>query len=292
MLQAPNHDKQSRLFTLPLVLFLILFLGFPLVADLVYSVSRVTFENLRSPELQGFKNFVDVVNDPLFWKATHFSFKFGFVTALIECSLGLFLAVYLAPLLKKHPWLMAILMMPMMAAPALVGLMYRLVLHEFVGPVPFYLWEWFGDSPAFLDANNAIYTLMTIEILQWTPFAVLLFHVAYQAIPEDVRKAATLDGAHGLKLFWNIELPFMKLALFTALFVRFIDGFRVFDNVYVLTGSGAGGSTTSLSIYVYLAFFKQGNIGKAVAASMLLLFVTFAVLFALNYFSSKKKGAQ
>ena len=84
----------------------------------------------------------------------------------------------------------------------------------------------------------------------------------------------------------------MKLALFTALFVRFIDGFRVFDNVYVLTGSGAGGSTTSLSIYVYLAFFKQGNIGKAVAASMLLLFVTFAVLFALNYFSSKKKGAQ
>lgn len=183
-------------------------------------------------------------------------------------------------------------MMPMMAAPALVGLMYRLVLHEFVGPVPFYLWEWFGDSPAFLDANNAIYTLMTIEILQWTPFAVLLFHVAYQAIPEDVRKAATLDGAHGFKLFWNIELPFMKLALFTALFVRFIDGFRVFDNVYVLTGSGAGGSTTSLSIYVYLAFFKQGNIGKAVAASMLLLFVTFAVLFALNYFSSRKKGAQ
>ncbi len=132
---------------------------------------------------------------------------------------------------------------------------------------------------------------MVIEILQWTPFALLLFHVAYQAIPEDIREAARLDGAKGLRLFFRVELPFMKIALFTALFVRFIDGFRVFDNVYVLTGSGAGGSTTSLSIYVYLAFFKQGNIGKAIAASMLLLLASFLVLFLLNWLSSRNKEA-
>ncbi|MBV9244173.1 MAG: sugar ABC transporter permease, partial [Methylobacteriaceae bacterium] len=61
-------------------------------------------------------------------------------------------------------------------------------------------------------------------------------------------------------------------------FIRFIDSFRVFDNVYVLTGSGAGGNTTTVSIYIYLAFFKQDDIGLAVAASIVLLVLSFLVL--------------
>jgi multiple sugar transport system permease protein len=76
-----------------------------------------------------------------------------------------------------------------------------------------------------------------------------------------------------------------------AFFVRFIDGFRVFDNVYTLTGSGAGGSTTSLSIYIYQAFFKQGAIGKAVAASVVLFVASFAVLYAINWLAGRKRSA-
>ena len=181
-------------------------------------------------------------------------------------------------------------MLPLMVAPAMVGLMYRLVLHEFAGPVPYYLQLWTGSSPAFLDAENAFRTLVVVETLQWTPFAFLLFYAAYIAIPRDIRDAAAMDGASAWgRLRW-VELPLMAPTLAIAFFIRFIDGFRVFDNVYTLTGSGAGGTTTSLSIYIYQAFFKEGAIGKAVAASVLLFLASLALLQALGALGRRRRA--
>jgi multiple sugar transport system permease protein len=273
---------EHRALIAPVTLFLLLFLAFPLLVDVVYSLSEVSFETLRSPELTGFGNFATVLADSAFWQATGFSLRFGLLTAAAETLLGLGLAVFLAPLLAQRPWLMAILMMPMMVAPAMVGLMYRLVLHEFVGPVPYYLWEWFGDSPAFLDARSAFWTLTVIEVLQWTPFAIVILYSAYRAIPEQIIEAARIDGAGPLGIFLRIELRLIAPSLVATALIRFIDGFRVFDNVYTLTGAGAGGSTASLSIYIYEAFFRQGAIGPAVAASMLLLAAAFVLLYAIN----------
>ncbi|MCZ4089051.1 MULTISPECIES: carbohydrate ABC transporter permease [Sinorhizobium] len=280
---------EGRAYLTPLVGFLLFFLGFPAAVNLVYSISTVSFETLRSPTLSGFGNYAAVLADREFWGAVSFSMRFGILTALAECLIGLFLAVFLTPLLAKRSYLMAPLMLPLMVAPAMIGLMYRLVLHEFAGPVPYYLFEWLGDSPAFLDVDNAFRTLLVVEILQWTPFAFLLFYMAYAAIPLEVREAASLDGASALKALWWIELPLMLPTLVIAFFIRFIDGFRVFDNVYALTGSGAGGSTTSLSIYIYQAFFKGGAIGKAVAASVVLFLASLAVLYGLNWITGRRR---
>ena len=284
-----SHDW--AILTAPMVVFLLLFLGFPALVNVVYSVSEVRFETLRSPTLSGLGNYLAVLTDDDFWRASWFSLRFGLVTALAECLIGLFLAIFLAPLLAKRSWLLAPLMLPLMVAPAMIGLMYRLVLHEFVGPIPFYLYDWFGSSPAFLDVGSAFWTLSVIETLQWTPFAFLLFHMAYQAIPQDVRDAALIDGATSWQILKRIELPLMAPTIVVALFIRFIDGFRVFDNVYTLTGSGAGGSTMSLSIYIYEAFFKQGAIGKAVAASVVLFIASFAVLWGLNALAAGRRKA-
>ena len=275
----------------PLVAFLLLFLGFPALVNLYYSVSDVRFETLRSPTLSGLGNYLAVLTDASFWRANWFSLRFGVLTALAECGIGLFLAIFLAPLLAKRSWLMALIMLPLMVAPAMVGLMYRLVLHEFAGPIPFYLYEWFGWTPAFLDLNSAFWTLSVVETLQWTPFAFLLFYMAYQAVPEEVRQAAAIDGATPWQVLWKIELPLMMPTIVIAFFIRFIDGFRVFDNVYTLTGSGPGGSTMSLSIYIYESFFKQGAIGKAVAASVVLFLTSFAVLWALNWLAARRRTA-
>ncbi len=286
-----THSHDWAILTAPMVVFLLLFLGFPALVNLIYSVSEVRFETLRSPTLSGLGNYLAVLTDDDFWRASWFSLRFGVVTALAECLIGLFLAIFLAPLLAKRSWLLAPLMLPLMVAPAMIGLMYRLVLHEFVGPIPFYLYKWFGTSPAFLDVGTAFWTLSGVETLQWTPFAFLLFHMAYQAIPQDVRDAALIDGATPWQILRRIELPLMTPTIVVALFIRFIDGFRVFDNVYTLTGSGAGGSTMSLSIYIYEAFFKQGAIGKAVAASVVLFIASFAVLWLLNALAASRRKA-
>ncbi len=279
---------EGRVLLAPLTAFLIALLGFPLVVDLVYSVSRVGFENIRAPEITGLGNYAKALADPEFWGAAWFSLRFGLIVASIQVVVGLILAIFLAPLFAARPWLIALLMLPMMVAPALVGLMYRLILHEFVGAVPYYLLEWYGDFPAFLGRQWVFTTLVVIETLQWTPFALLILHSAYAAISPDVREAAALDGATGLRLFLNVDLPLMLPAIGITAFIRFIDSFRVFDNLYTLVGSGAGGSTTSMSIYIYQAFFKVGDIGLAVAASMLLLAASFIVLWIINHFTARK----
>lgn len=289
MIDTPT--RENRILAAPVVIFLLVMLGFPAVLDLIYSVSTVSFENLRAPELSGLGNYRDVLADGDFWSAVSFSTRFGLLTAVLETALGLFLAVFLAPLIQKRFWLMAVLMMPMIIAPSLMGLMYRLVLHEFVGPLPYYLYEWFGLSPSFLSPKSAFTTLVVIETLQWTPFTLLLFYTAYSAIPDDIREAAQVDGTRGLRLFTHIELPALIPTLVVAFGIRFIDGFRVFDNVYVLIGAGAGGSSTSLSIYIYTAFFKSADIGKALAASVLLFLVAFVALWLVSRLLKRRAEA-
>lgn len=286
-MQTTPQQREGRLLLAPLVAFLIVFLSFPALVDIVYALSDVTFQTMRAPEIVGFRNFGQVLADPEFWAACWFSLRFGLLTAIIECGLGLALAIFLSPIVSRHGWTLAVLMLPMMVAPSMVGLMYRLVLHEFAGPLPYYLMLWFGTSPAFLDADNAFWTLVVIEVLQWTPFAFLLFHVAYISIPSEIREAAAMDRATVWKILWRIELPMMKATIAIALGIRFIDGFRVFDNVFALTGAGAGGSTMSLSIYIYQSFFKGGQIGLAVAASALLFLVSLVVLYGAAVFKTR-----
>ena len=279
------HRRQGFVLIAPLTVFLLAMLAVPLLIDVVYALSHVTFETLRQPRLEGFGNFVAVLRDDGFWRAMWFSLRFALVASTAQVIIGLFLAVFLAPLFALVPWLMAVLMLPMMLAPALVGLMYRLLLQDFVGIVPNTWSSWFGDSPAFLTPGTAFWTLATVEVLQWTPFALLILYSAYAAIPGEVREAAALDGAGPLRRLALIDLPWMAPTIAITIFFRFIDSFRVFDNVYVLTGSGAGGSTTTISIFIYEAFFRHNDIGVAVAASLILLALSFVVLLGLMRFA-------
>lgn len=271
-------SRENALLASPLVLFLLALLGFPTLLSLVYGFSETTFATLAQPQFSGLRNFRGVLSDPAFWQAAGFSLRFGLITAILQCVLGLALAVYLAPLVRAHSWTVAILIIPMIVAPAMMGLMYRLVLHEFAGPLPYYLYRWLGWAPSFLGPQHVFKTVIVAETLQWTPFAFLLFLTAYQSIPGELREAASVDGARPWRLFWKIEWPLMLPTVFVALFIRFIDGFRVFDNIYTLSGAGPGGSTTSMSIYIYETFLRRGEIGKAMAAAILLFLTAFLLL--------------
>jgi multiple sugar transport system permease protein len=283
--------RDAYLMIAPITAFLLVMLAIPFLVDLVYSVSKVTFETIRAPSFIGLGNFLTVMRDDGFWSAMLFSLRFAVLVTIAQVTIGLFLAIFLAPILSARPWLIAILMLPMMVAPALVGLMYRLILHEFVGVIPYYFYLFTDDSPSFLGPRNAFYTLVAIETLQWTPFALLILYSAYQSIPLDMREAAAIDGAGTWGTLLFVELPWMLPTILLVIFIRFIDSFRVFDNVYVLTGAGAGGNTTTMSIYIYEAFFRRDDIGVAVAASIMLLVLSFIVLAGILRLSARRGQA-
>ncbi len=274
-----TERRDARGLLAGLTLFLAVMLGFPALANLWYSFSDVTFQTIGSASFIGLANFSTQILSEKFWQAMGFSLQFAIAATLLEVGLALVLVVVLHPLLLKRPWLTAFLMLPMMVSPALMGVMFRLVLNEFVGVIPQYL-EIIGFYVNFLGPENIYATVVAIEVLQWTPFAFLILLTARQGIASELEEAASVDGAKGLVMFWFIELPMMKPAIVIVLFIRFIDSFRVFDHIFVLTGGGPGNQTTSISIYIYKLFFNQAALGEAVAVSLLLLLMALALLYA------------
>jgi multiple sugar transport system permease protein len=273
-----RERASARALLVPLCLFMAALLGFPTLINLWYSFSDVTFQNLIGNFI-GLGNYVDAVSNPRMWHALSFSLQFAVLCTILEVGAALLLVFILHPLLVKRPWMTAILMLPMMVSPALMGVMYRLILNEFTGPVPVYL-EMMGHSINFLGRGNIYKTLVAIEVLQWTPFAFLILLTARQTISYELEEAAAVDGATGFRATFRILLPLMKPALVIVAFVRFIDSFRVFDHIYVLTGGGPGNLTTSISIYIYKLFFVQHSLGEAVSVSVLLLMMSLALIVA------------
>lgn len=277
-LHAQNR-RDGNLLLAGLALFIAAMLGFPALANLWYSVSDVTFQTVGSASFIGLTNFLTQLGSAKLWQALGFSFQFAIIATVLETGLALGLVLILHPLLRERPWLTAFLMLPMMVSPALMGVMYRLILNEFVGVVPQYL-DLLGFYVNFLGPENIYTTVVAIEVLQWTPFAFLILLTARQAIAAEIEEAAHVDGAVGLAKVRLIDLPMMLPALAIVVFIRFIDSFRVFDHIFVLTGGGPGNKTTSISIYIYKLFFNQNVLGEAVAVSILLLLMALAVLFA------------
>jgi multiple sugar transport system permease protein len=99
-------------------------------------------------------------------------------------------------------------------------------------------------------------------------------YTALQALPQELLEAATVDGASAWQSFRFVTLPLLIPALVIAGFIRFIDSFRVFDHIFVLTGGGPGTATTSIAIYIYKHFFQADALGPAIAASILLLLLS------------------
>ncbi|MBN8996637.1 MAG: sugar ABC transporter permease [Rhizobiales bacterium] len=274
-----KEQAEARYFLVALCAFLALMLGFPAVANLWYSFSNFTFHDLTGGSFVGLANYQKAISNPNLWAAFGFSLKFAAICMTIEVVAGLLLVFILHPLLLKRPWLTGILMLPMMVSPALMGVMYRLILNEFTGVIPAYL-ALAGYPINFLGRNNVYMTVIGIEVLQWTPFAFLIMLTARQGLAGELEEAAAVDGATGFRFNTLVVLPVMIPTIIIVAFIRFIDSFRVFDHIYVLTGGGPGNRTTSLSIYIYKLFFNQNFLGEAVAVSIMLLVASLTLLFA------------
>jgi multiple sugar transport system permease protein len=274
-----KERAEARYFVVPLCLFLGLMLGFPVLANLWYSFSNFSFRDLTGGSFAGLANYRQAIANPGLWSALGFSLRFGLICASIELVVALALVFVLHPLLSKRPWMTGIMVLPMMVSPALMGVMYRLILNEFTGVIPAYL-QVLGWPINFLGKNNVYYTVIGIEILQWTPFAFLILLTARQTIPMELEEAAAVDGVTGARPNALVILPNMAPTIIIVAFIRFIDSFRVFDHIFVLTGGGPGNTTTSLSIYIYKLFFNQNVLGEAVAVSIMLLVASLTILFA------------
>jgi len=209
----------------------------------------------------GFSNFRFLLSDARFWSALRTTAYFTAVAVAVEILLGLPLAM----LLQRSGGLFRAAMLLPWAVPTAVSA--RLwawlfnsdygLLHRLAPAV-----DWLG-SP-----RVALHAAILVDVWKTTPFVALLLLAGLQSIPEDVIKAARVDGARAFRIFRSITLPLLKPALLLALLFRSLDAFRVFDAIYVLTEGGPGNSTETLSIYAYKTLLRAGDFGYGSALAV------------------------
>jgi multiple sugar transport system permease protein len=130
--------------------------------------------------------------------------------------------------------------------------------------------NWLGSPP------GAFLSLVAADAWKTTPFAAIILLAGISGIPEELYRQARVDGANIVQRFFHITLPLLRPVLLVTLLFRTIDALRIFDVIYVLTGGGPGGATTSLSLYGY-EYFLAGDFGYGSAVSVVLFLIAFSL---------------
>ena len=266
---ARRNRLASVLLSVPLIVFALIFVAYPLITGVLTAFEART---LLDPTVtfNGLANFAKLFSTDGFTRAAVFTLSFAAVVVTIEMVLGFGLALLMNRSFPGKKLFFTMTLLPIMVAPALLGIMFRLLLNGDIGAVPAVLHS-VGLSVSLFAPDSVVPLLVVLDVLQWTPFTFLIIYSGLQSFPHELLEASRMDGAGFFRSLRSIVVPLMKPILFAALFLRAIDAIRTFDVIYVLTAGGPGTSTTTMSILIYKAAFEAGDFGKAAAASVVVL---------------------
>ncbi len=263
---------------LPALIFLVAMTIFPTFFAYYLSVNRITIETFRKPIFVGAENYVNIVGSREMWYSLGFTIIYTLATVSLELILGVALALLFYSRIHFKSFLVSLLVVPLGVAPALYGLMFRLMLDPITGVVPA-LFRLLGIkfSP-FASYWTTLISLVLIDVLQWTPFVFIIIYAALHALPIEPFEAALIDGASSAQIVRYITLPLIKPALVVAILFRAMDAFKIFDTIYVITGGGPGISTSTVSIYIYRLTFLLGRFGLGAASTIILFYISMFVV--------------
>jgi multiple sugar transport system permease protein len=261
----------------------------PFLFTVLLSVLELKFGQVKG--FAGFDNYTELLGDPRFWNSLKVTFLFVIIAVPIEFMLGMIGALALSQRIYLRSVLIPFLFIPTIMAPIVVGLLWKIMLAGSWGFLSYNILEQFdilAGSSVFASPNFALYGIILVDVWQWTPFMMLAFFAGLQAMPVNPYKAAAVDGATPIQIFFKITLPMMAPLLAVIGLLRLIDAFKIFDSVFLLTSGGPGTSTESISMLAYKTTFEFWRIGEASALAVVIwiLFFLFCNVF---YQIAKKK---
>jgi multiple sugar transport system permease protein len=234
--------------------------------------------------LAGLAQYARLAHDPAFGRALLFTLLFAICTVATEMALGLGVAALLAQRFAGRGLARVLLLLPWAVPTVVAGRVWQWMFDYRSGLLntlaaalggPGARIDWLGSLPA------AYLSLGLADVWKTTPYVIILALAALLALDPDVVSAARLDGARAWLLVRRVALPLIAPALLIIAAFRLVDAFRVFDLVYVLTGGGPGGSTTSVSLYAYQQLFVTGE--QAYSAAIAVASFGALLLLALPY---------
>jgi multiple sugar transport system permease protein len=243
-----------------------------------YSLQRY---NLAFPMTRGliwYGNYLDFLTDPAFWNTLKVSLLYTVLTVGVELLLGLAIAVLLRRATLFNNVMSIALMLPLMIAPAIASLMWKLMTNPDFGILS-YLVGLFGlhDFKWASAPSTALLTVVLVDVWVYTPFITILLLAGLRALPTQPFEAAELDGVPQSFVFFRITLPMLMPYIITASLFRMLDSIQQFDIIYAMTQGGPGDRLMVFQVEAYLDFFQYTNVGRSAALLMVLWAITFAL---------------
>lgn len=239
----------------------------------------------------GFKNFTRLLNNKFFLVSLKNTFEFSILSTFSELVVGLGLALLFKEKFLGRKFVLPLVIMPMLLSTMVVCATWKVLYHYDYGLINYFLQN-LGFEPVNWLANKTIvmFSVVLVEIWQWTPLSFLILLAGLQSIPQDIYEAAKVDGAARSRILWHITLPLLRHHLLLVILLRSIDTFRIFDKVYALTGGGPGNATETISFYIYREGFTYFHIDRAAAASVIMLFIVAAISAIYIWFLFKEQA--
>jgi multiple sugar transport system permease protein len=253
--------------------------GYPLIYAIILSLERYNLELPQDTKFIGFANYGAVLSSPYWWTSLEVTVIITVFSVGITLVLGMLLAQVLHRTVFFRGGIRTISLIPYGIVTVAAAYSWQFAWTPSEG----YLSAAFNNGAPLTSQVQAIIVIIIAEIWKTTPFMGLLLLAGLSLVPDDLIKAARMDGATSWQAFTKITLPLMKPAILVALLFRTLDSFRIFDNIFILTSGNNG--TASVSTLGYDNLFNALNlgIGSTIAILIFICVAIIAVVFILGF---------
>jgi ABC-type sugar transport system permease subunit len=223
----------------------------------------------------GTGNLELLLQDPRVWQALRTTLVYVGIAVPISFVLGLAIALLFNQGYPGVRLFRGLALIPLMVMPVAVGLTFQMLFEFRIGVFNWIVSDLLGLPRVqwLADPTMALVSVIIMDVWQHTPFAMMVLLAGLRSMPSEPVEAARVDGATGWQVFRHITLPYLQPLILVVFLLRFIGGFKLFDEIYALTQAGPGQATETLAYYVYILGFKAFDLGYASAVSYVMLAV-------------------
>jgi multiple sugar transport system permease protein len=285
-----NYARHYWPFILPAGIVVVAVILFPWVFTLFMSVNDFHVGGARS--FAGIANYARMLEDDRFQWAILRTLYFTLLSVLFPVLFGVAAAVCFHRNFPGRGLARTIFIMPMMATPVAISLVWTMMFHPQLGVLN-YLLTSVGLPPSawVYDPDTVIPTLVMVETWQWTPLVMLIVLGGLASLPTDPYEAAVLDGANVWQIFRHVTLPLVWPFIIVAAVIRGIDALKAFDTIFVISNGGPGTASETLNILLYLQAFSFYDIGYASAIVVVFFVLIMMVTLLMLHFRQRSQLA-
>ncbi|HEY9012747.1 MAG TPA: sugar ABC transporter permease [Devosia sp.] len=293
-----NH-RHDYLYVLPAIIVMLIVIAYP-----IYYTIELSFFNtpaslqLSQKQFNGLDNYITILTSPVFWKVTWQTLVWTVLSTFFAFILGLGAALALHREFVGRGFLRALLLIPWVVSAVAASYVWKWLYHSDFGAIGALVVQLgLSDKPInFLDnVNTGLYSLIVVNVWKEFSFAMIMLMAGLQTVPDQLLRAAQVDGASPWQRFWHVTFPHLRGVSTVTVLLLVVSNFNSFIIPFIMTGGGPVGSTQIWITHIYeLAFLRQRwGLGAAYAVLLFIIMMTLGYFYvrALTRGDEQRAGA-